>query len=524
MIFMTREQMREYDRLAIEEYGLPGLVLMENAGRGAAAIVEQYLTGRSSDMAAIVCGGGNNGGDGFVIARHLTNAGHFVRVYLLADRARVTGDAGTNMQVFLKMGGEVVDCVEPGAFAGHAEELEGVDVIVDALLGTGLDREVSGPIREAIQTLNLAPPPKIAIDIPSGVSADSGLVLGAAVKATATATFGFLKRGLLLFPGAEHAGMVHVVDIGAPAQAADQAGHEGTLLQEEDAVALVRPRKADATKDDFGHLLVMAGSPPGRNGPSLLCAEAAMRAGAGQVTLLTAREEAGLLEARSREVLVDHVVDRHDSSLTGEAIAKLGALLDGARAIALGPGCCGSPANAAALLELLEKARRPMVLDADALDVLAAQPEAAAGLAAPLVLTPDVGEMARLAGLDEEAVLGDRVGVARAQAERFQAIVALKGAHTLIAAPDGSLFINSTGNPGMASKGMGAVLTGLIGSFLAQGHDALEAACLGVFLHGFAGDAAAVDRGERGLVASDLLDFVPRALRAWEKGRLVAAS
>lgn len=520
MIFMTRAQMREYDRLAIEEYGLPGVVLMENAGRGAAAIVEQYLLAKPSGSVAIVCGGGNNGGDGFVIARHLTNRGYFVRVYLLADRARLTGDAGVNMQVFLNMGGEVVDCAEPGAFADHAEELEGFDVIVDALLGTGLEREVSGPIREAIQILNLAPPPKIAVDIPSGVSADSGMVLGAAVKAAATATFGFLKRGLLLFPGAEHAGMVHVIDIGAPAQAADQAGHEGTLLQEEDAVALIRPRKADATKEDFGHLLVIAGS-PGRTGPTMLCAEAAMRAGAGQVTLLTAREEAGLIEARSREVLVDHVIERHDAPLTEQAIAKLEAKLEGARAAVLGPGCGANPA----LLEVLARARRPMVLDADALEMLAARPEAlTAGAAVPLVLTPDVGEMSRLSGLDAEAVLADRVGVVRAQAERFQAIVALKGAHTLIAAPDGSLFINSTGNPGMASKGMGAVLTGLIGSFLAQGHDALEATCLGVFLHSFAGDAAAAERGERGLLASDLLDAVTRALRAWEKGSLVAAA
>jgi NAD(P)H-hydrate epimerase len=472
-------------------------------------------------VAAIVCGGGNNGGDGFVIARHLTNRGHFVRVYLLADRGRMTGDAGTNMTVFLKMGGEVVDCSEPGSFARHVEELESVDVIVDALLGTGLEREVSGPIREAIQILNLAPPPKIAVDIPSGVSADSGMVLGAAVKATATATFGFLKRGLLLFPGAEHAGLVHVVDIGAPAQAADQAGHEGKLLQEEDAVALIRPRKADATKEDFGHLVVVAGS-PGRAGPAMLCAEAAMRAGAGQVTLLAARDQAGLLEARSREILIDHVIERHDSPLSEQGISKLEAVLQGARAVALGPGSGANPETARQLLEGLAAARRPMVLDADAVDMLAASPEAFASSAVPLVLTPDVAEMARLSGLDVEAVLADRVGVARAQAERFQAIVVLKGAHTLIASPDGALFINSTGNPGMASKGMGAVLTGLIGSFLAQGHDALEAACLGVFLHGFTGDAAAVERGERGLLASDLLDAVPRALRAWEKGRLVA--
>jgi NAD(P)H-hydrate epimerase len=521
MIFMTREQMREYDRLAIEEYGVPGVVLMENAGRGAAAIVEQYLT--PSGMAAIVCGGGNNGGDGFVIARHLTNRGFLVRVYLLASRDKVTGDAAINMQVFLKMGGEVIDCQEPGAFAGHAEELEAADVIVDALLGTGLKNEVAGPLREGIQVLNLAPPPKVAIDVPSGVSADSGQVLGVAVKATATVTFGFLKRGLLLFPGAEHAGMVHVVDIGAPAQAADQAGHDGTLLQEEDAVALIRPRKADATKDDFGNLLVMAGS-PGRTGPALLCAEAAMRAGAGQVTLLSAREDQQALEARSREVLVAHVLERYGAPYSEDAIKELVALLDVARAVVLGPGAVADPTSSVLLLKTLIEARRPLVIDADALDVVAAQPTAATDVDVPMVLTPDPIEMARLAGIDVEAVLADRVGVARAQAERFNAIVVLKGAHTVVAAPDGSLFVNPSGNPGMASKGVGAVLTGLIGSFLAQGHDALEAACLGVFLHGFAGDAVAAERGERGLVATDLLGAVPRALHAWEKGRTMSAA
>jgi NAD(P)H-hydrate epimerase len=520
MIFMTRAQMREYDRLAIEQYGIPGALLMENAGRGAADIIEQYLAG---GLAAIVCGGGNNGGDGFVVARHLTNRGHLVRVYLVADREKLTGDAGLNMNIFLKMGGDIVDCQEPGAFAARQEDLEDAQVIVDALLGTGLTREVGGAVREAIDVLNMAVPPKVALDVPSGICSDSGRVLGAAVQARATVTFGFLKRGLLLFPGAALAGSVHVVDIGAPAAAADQAGHDGKLLQEEDVMPFIQPRRVDAHKGTFGHLLIMSGS-PGKTGAAVLCAEAAMRTGAGLVTLVSTREAQAALETKTREVMLDHVVERGDSPLSESAYDKLATLLDGKRAVAVGPGCSTTPTMSSLVLRLLTEAVRPVVVDADAVTILAENQDVIADIKAPLVLTPHPGEMARLAGVDIAAVQADRVGVARAQAERFSAIVVLKGAHSIIAAPDGSLFINPTGNPGMASGGMGDVLTGVIGSFLAQGLDPLEAACVGTYLHGLAGDFAVMERGERSLVASDLINAVPGILSAWECGRRAGAA
>ncbi len=521
MIFMTRAQMREYDRLAIEEYGVPGAVLMENAGRGATDIVEQYLC--PSGVAAIVCGGGNNGGDGFVIARHLTNRGYFVKVYLIADRKKLTGDAGLNINIFLKMNGEVIDCQEPGGLAQHVDELEAVDVIVDAMLGTGLTKEVRGPIREAIQILNFAPPPKVAIDIPSGISADTGHVLGIAVQATATATFGFLKRGLLLFPGAEHAGSIHVVDIGAPALAADQAGHDGKLLQEEDIKALISPRKADAHKGTFGHLLIMAGS-LGKTGAAVLCAEAAMRSGAGLVTISTTLEAQQLLETKTCEVMVEHLLESSDSPMTEATIKALRELIKAKRAIALGPGCSTHPATAELLLRVMAEAEQPLVVDADAINILAQNPDAAQDINVPMVLTPHPGEMARLANTDVRTVQADRVSIARAQAERFQAVVVLKGAHTIIAAPDGSLFINPTGNPGMASGGVGDALTGLIGSFISQGHDSLEAACVGVYLHGLAADHAAKTRGERGLVTSDLIEALSEILLAWEAGKSLGSS
>lgn len=521
MIFMTREQMREYDRLAIEEYGVPGALLMENAGRGAADIVEQYL--RPSGAAAIICGGGNNGGDGFVIARHLTNRGYFVRTYLVAEKEKLTGDAALNMAIFEKMNGEIVDCRAPEALALRLDELETSDVIVDAMLGTGLTKEVRGPIHDAIRLINLAPPPKVAVDIPSGISADNGRVLGVAVQATATATFGFLKRGLLLFPGAEHAGAVHVIDIGAPAQAADQAGHDGKLLQEDDVAFLITPRKADGYKDSYGHALLVAGS-AGQTGPAILCAEAALRAGAGCVTLISTQDERSVLESQTTGLVIDHLVENTDAPLTEQATSKLESLMEGKQVIAVGPGCTSGPAMTSIVSKLLETATQPLVLDGDALDILAFVPEAADEIERPLVLTPHPGEMARLAGIDIDAVQADRPGVAREQAERFKAIVVLKGAHTIVASPDGALFINPTGNPGMATAGMGAALTGLIAAFLAQGHDPLEASCMSVYLHGLAGNRAANLRGERGLVPMDVIDFVPSILLAWENGQIVGNS
>jgi NAD(P)H-hydrate epimerase len=515
MMFMTRAQMREYDRLAIEHYGVPGVVLMENAGRGAANVVESLLS--PTAPVAIVAGGGNNGGDGFVVARHLTNRGHPVRVYLVAPRNKLSRDAQTNLHIFSKMGGVVLDCPAAGALASHQEALDQAEVIVDALLGTGLTRDVQGPALEAIELLNRLAPPKVALDIPSGVCSDSGHVLGAAVRAVATATFGFLKRGLLLFPGAEMAGAVHVVGIGAPLVAADRAGHDGQLLQEGDVRGLLRPRAPNSHKGSFGHLLIMAGG-QGKTGAAILCAESAMRAGAGLVTLVSSLEGQRALETKTREVMLDHVLDRTDSPLSEKAVKKLGQLLEGKRAIAVGPGCSTHPAVASLVARLLAEAKQPMVVDADALTILADNPNALRDASGELVLTPHPGEMARLMGTDVTTVQADRVGAARSQAERFGAVVVLKGAHTVIATPDGKLFINPTGNPGMASGGSGDVLTGLIGAFLAQGMDGLEAACLGVYLHGFAGDQAACTKGERGLVATDLIDAVPAILRAWENG------
>ena len=515
MIFMTRDQMREYDRLAIEQYGMPGALLMENAGRGAADIVEQYL--RASGVAAIVCGGGNNGGDGFVIARHLTNRGYFVRAYLLAEEEKLTQDAALNLAIFRNMGGEVVDCREEGALAARRDELDTADVIVDAMLGTGLTSDVRGPIRDAIMLLNMAPPPKVAVDIPSGIAADTGRVLGAAVQATATATFGFLKRGLLLFPGAEHAGSVHVIDIGAPAQAADIAGHDGKLLQEDDVKTLIAPRKADAHKGSFGHILLMAGS-LGKTSAAVLCAEAAMRAGSGRVTVVSTLQALTVLETKTREIALEYVLERTDAPLSEKAINKLEQLVVGKRVIAVGPGCTTHPATSSLVLRLISESTTPLVLDGDALDILAKEPTASRDVSAPIVMTPHPGEMATLAEMDLEAVQADRPGVAREQAKRFNAVVVLKGAHTVIASPDGALFINPTGNPGMATAGVGAVLTGLISGFLAQGHDALEAACLGVFLNGLAGDRAAKVKGERGLLATDIIETIPEILCAWEQG------
>jgi NAD(P)H-hydrate epimerase len=503
LLLATAAEMRELDRRTIEQAGLPGAVLMENAGAAAARAIEHRLVRPVAGAnVAVLCGAGNNGGDGYVIARHLANRGARVTVHLVAPRAQIRGDARLHLEVLAHTSAAVNE--ELGS-------LEGADVVVDALLGTGLRDAPRGAVAQAIARITSARAPlTVAVDIPSGLHADTGHPLGACVRADLTVTMGVAKIGLVTAPGFEWAGELCVADLGMPHELVASAGFKAHLLQARDVAALLPPRPQSAHKGTSGHLLVVAGS-PSKTGAALLCGEAALRAGAGLVTLAARPNALTLIAGRVPELMTTEVVD--EAALEHAASEK--------RAVAIGPGIPTDEPARALVRTFARRFARPMVIDADALNALAGVADSLFDAAAPRVLTPHPAEAGRLLERGTEAVQADRVASARELARRTGAVVVLKGARSVIAAPDGRAFINPTGGPELATAGTGDVLTGVIGGLLAQGLGALDAACVGVYAHGRAGDKWARTHGTtRGMRASDVVAGIPLALTfAPEPGR-----
>jgi len=509
---VSAEQMRQLDRVTIEEIGIPGVVLMENAGRGATAVALEHLGDPHGKRVAILCGRGSNGGDGFVIARHLANRGAHVECLLMAPESEIRGDPRVNLMAARRMG-LAVDEVSGPAAAWVRDRVAGADLIVDALLGTGVRGEVVGPIGDAIDALGDATAPVLAVDIPSGVCADTGQVLGRAVRAVATVTFALPKIGLLQYPGRALCGGITQVDIGIPA-ALTQAGPGDVRLTTPAYVAgRLSPRAPDAHKGDAGRVLVLAGS-TGFTGAAVLAASSAARAGAGLVFLGCPATLNPILEQHTLEPMTIPLAEgRAPGTLGAASVEAALTRAKAADAMALGPGLGRDRDTLAFAQQVIAERPVPLVLDADGIIAAAQQPECVTCSEAPIVITPHPGELSALIGEPIRQIQSDRVAAARRAAERFGAVVVLKGAGTVVAAPDGTAFINPTGNPGMASGGMGDVLTGIAVALLARRLPALDAAVVAAYVHGLAADLAAQALGaEEGLLAGDLLPFIPRAL------------
>jgi ADP-dependent NAD(P)H-hydrate dehydratase / NAD(P)H-hydrate epimerase len=496
MVVLGAAEMRAVDRRAIDELGIPAAVLMENAGRAVADVVLARVP--AGGRVAVVCGSGNNGGDGFVCARWMREHGVAVSVYLAKGRPAAGGEADLQLQIWERLGGEVADA---GA------EIAAAEVVVDALFGTGMDRGIEGTLAQVVEWMNAAPL-RIAVDIPSGLSADTGRAAGAVVRADVTVTLAFPKVGVVSWPGCETAGEVWLADIGIPRELG--AGASLTFAHAAAMAPLVPRWALGDHKGTRGHALVVAGS-PGKTGAALLAAEAAVRGGAGLVTLATDAACFEAVQGRVREVMTAVADD-------------VSALAAGKRAVVWGPGMPTAPAAGARLRSELARLECPIVLDADGLNHLAADLGAARTAGGPLVLTPHPGEAARLLGRDTAAVQADRVASARELAAIARAVVVLKGARTVVAAPDGSASINVTGNPGLGTGGTGDVLAGLLGALLAQGLTPWDAARLGVYLHGLAGDLAQKEIGTVGMAAGDLLPRLPRAAAKLARQRVKAST
>ena len=503
MRVLNTQQMREADRRTIDEIGIPSIVLMENAGRQAVAAMEAAFEDLPTTHVGVVCGRGNNGGDGFVVARTLVQRGVETSVFLLGSVANVRGDARTNLEVLGRIGLTVVEITNAQEWELHFSEISQCELIVDAILGTGFHGQLSGLLETVVADLNGLGVPIVAIDLPTGVSADTPEVEGEAIEASMTVTLGAPKIPLVLPPADSHSGDLVIADIGIPIPVLDDVeGPYLELLTRERMRELVPARAADSHKGDFGRVLIVAGS-VGRSGAAHLAAIGALRSGAGLVTVATPRSCLPIVAAMAPEYMTDALEETAAGTIDYAALDRV---LDfKADVIAVGPGLGQSPATTAFVQGLLEKAGVPLILDADALNAFSGDPERLVGRdGLDVVITPHPGEMARLLNLSVEAVQHDRLRHATDFAARHRVHVVLKGHRTVIASPDHRTFINLTGNSGMATGGTGDLLTGMIAAWFGQLLDA-EAACkLAVYLHGSAGDLAEADEGEVALVAGDV--------------------
>ncbi|MBN1866571.1 NAD(P)H-hydrate dehydratase [Candidatus Sumerlaeota bacterium] len=505
---VTAAQMREIDRIAIQERGVPGLELMERAGRCVADVVTQV---HRPGCVGIVTGKGNNAGDGLVVARLLAESGTRIRLLLLTLRENLSEAGREN---FDKLSPQV-EIVDREQVPNMAQVLADCDILVDAILGTGIEGPVRGTFGEAIALMNGLGKPIVAIDIPSGLHADTGLAEGACVRATDTVTMGLPKLGLVTNDGAEMCGNIHVADIGFPDDLTQDPEIKTHLIGLGDAAGALPRRPISGHKGTFGSLLVIAGS-HGMSGAAYLTAATALQSGTGLVYSAFPERVVDMLSSRLIEAVKVPVATAKGDHLTQDAWETLEPYLQKADAVALGPGI-GTDEETARLVDELVCQDLPMVIDADALNCLGQKALYLTERAAPTVLTPHPGEMGRLLGIATSEVQGDRIGTATRLAREAKVVVLLKGAQTAIAHPDGRCYLNPISNTGLAKGGSGDVLTGLIGGLLAQGCPALEAACAGAYLHGLAGNRARAEIGARGMTAGDVLNRIPAVLRMAEE-------
>jgi hydroxyethylthiazole kinase-like uncharacterized protein yjeF len=504
MHVVTAQQMRDLDRYAIQEVGIPGLVLMENAG---------------SQKVAVLCGKGNNGGDGLVTARYLKDEGVAVEVFLAAAPDRVSGDARLALDIFLRSGGSVRPLGVPEGLAPEDLPLSSFGLIVDALLGTGLKAQVRDPLAGIIRLINHSRVPVLSVDIPSGLCSDTGRALGAAVEAQVTVTFGLPKLGHFLYPGRRLCGELYLVDIGIPGKALEQQDLRCQVITPEMLRGILGPRQPDAHKGHFGHLLVVAGS-AGKTGAGVMACEAALRVGAGLVTMALPRSLNLAMEARLTEAMTLPLSEGPEQSLSIAALEEILGALGGKQAVALGPGISTMGETPELVRELVARVCLPMVIDADGLNALVGHLELLRAAPGVRILTPHPGEMARLLSVSTSQVQSDRIQAALELSRRSSSHVILKGAGTVLVEPGGNVRLVPTGNPAMASGGMGDLLTGMIGGLLAQGVGPLEAMALGAYLHGLVADEWAQRTGSRGLMATDLLGLIPGALERLLQGKV----
>lgn len=524
MKILSAKQMAEVDRLTTERYRIPSILLMENAGRSVADEIEKARPDFRASSILVVCGRGNNGGDGFVVARYLVLRGARPSVILLSEPEKLKGDALTNYEIAREMG-VPIRAFPPGEARSQLRKEAAPDIIIDAIFGTGLSKPVGADFRPVVDWINRqgARSFVVAVDIPSGIMADSPEVAGPAVRARLTVTFSALKLSHVAPPAADYAGKVVLAPIGSPPALFDNPEYRLNLIDREQVRRTVPPRRRDSHKGSFGHVTVVAGS-RGKSGAALMTGHAALRAGAGLVTLWLPNTVEKSLAGRCPELMTEVLPETNEGTSDRSGAERLIASLQEKDALVLGPGITTHPSTQRLVWELVKRSPVPVVLDADGINAFVPPAEPLRNeLGQPLVITPHPGEMARLIGKKTADVQRSRIEIARDYAALQRCHVVLKGFQTIIASPEGDLYINPTGNPGMATGGTGDILSGMVGRFAAAwklqaGSDnALglsEFICAAVYLHGLAGDLGIQEQGMESLTATDLLKYLPAAFKS----------
>lgn len=508
MKLVTAQEMKELDTQAQAAYAVPGIVLMDNAAQAVADAAHEALEELDGEKVLLFCGGGNNGGDGFGAARWLQNYGVKVRVFVVGSAPEaISGDAALELTMLQKTGVKVELLTSEDDWLVAELAAAKADVIIDALLGTGFHGELQGNFLRACQLINDSGKYIVAVDVPTGVNADNGAAAENAVRADKTVTMALVKTGLLLYPGREYCGDIELADIGLPLQLVEDYPSHKYRLTADIVRELLPLRKADAHKGDAGRIVICAGS-PGYTGAAALCADAAVKAGAGLVSLYTPLSSRDVLATKLTEVMVHGLLERMPGILGGSAAGDVLKNANAADVLAIGPGLGTSESTQQVVRELLPKLTVPVVIDADALTALVGHTEVLTQMQAAKVLTPHPGEMARLTGKEISEINADRVSIAAEYAKKWQAVVVLKGAPTVIACPDGTTYVNSTGTSALATGGSGDVLTGIIAGLAGQEISLQEAAICGVYLHGLTAELSGIDIG---LAAGEIAPLLPEA-------------
>ncbi|HPP06583.1 MAG TPA: NAD(P)H-hydrate dehydratase [Syntrophorhabdaceae bacterium] len=508
MVVLSPERMASYDRYAIDKWGIPSTVLMENAGRGAYRFIRTlYLTDKSRIV--IVCGRGNNGGDGFVIARYALRDGHMVKVFLLGEKQSLKGDAAVNMRLFESIGGNIIELKEYTDSIKTA--LRHGDIVIDAIFGTGLSKPVSGIEKAVIEDINEYGKKVIAVDIPSGIDGKTGKILGAAILAHHTFTFAYPKLGHFIYPGAYHTGKLTVIDISMPDFIENELGIDGYVVDTDMIRSFLKPRLPWAHKGTFGHLAVIAGS-PGKTGAAYMASQAALKIGAGLVTLLIPASLNSIMEVKLTEVMTYPVEDDGTGFFVNVSFNQVKEFIKDKDAVVMGPGISQHPETSEFVRRIYTEMDKPFIIDADGINAFSGHLDVIKDTKRNAVFTPHPGELARLMGCTPKEINENKIEKGWEFAEKTGINLVLKGANTMIFTTDNNLYINPTGNPSLAKGGSGDILTGFIGGLVSQGYSLKEASILGVYLHGYIADKWIGSNSDMGLIACDLLDGIDAAL------------
>jgi len=516
MKVLTSTEMKEIDRKAIEEIGIAGPILMENAGLQIVKALKAKFPEPWKEKIVIVAGKGNNGGDGLVVARHLFNQGCEPHVLLLSSKQEVGGDAALNLRIDEKIGVKISEICSFSDWEKYQEELFRASIVVDSIFGTGLTKPAEGLYAIAIEEINKTKAFKIAVDIPSGLSSDSYQIIGPSVKADLTVTLATPKIAHIFPPAEEFVGELVVADISIPRFLFEDESLKLELVEKKGLLPYFKKRKKDTHKGTYGHLFIISGS-LGKTGAAIMAGKAALKMGAGLVTVGIPESCLPIVANSMFELMTEPLPETKEKTISSEALGRALELLRGKDALLLGPGISTHESTSEFVLSLTPKIKIPAVIDADGLNILASNPDILKSLTQPAVLTPHPGEFARLLNLSTQDVLERKLELAPMFSEKYGVYLVLKGYRTLIATPTGRIFINPTGNPGMATAGSGDVLSGMIASMIIQEKDILQATLAAVYVHGLSSDIGAEKLGEKPLTAGNIISYLPQAIKSMEK-------